>query len=312
MHWHRNLNKNESITVCRRIALGLTALLFWVGCPQKDPQDLFRFGVDQSLAELKLGEYLKVAFETHEKKRVRLVYGSSSDLAQAALAGELDSLLLESESSIASFEAEGIPIRVAPFAHEEFIFIGPFKDYVGRYREGSGHEVLAAIARTNFRYLRARKGSAERTRHEELFKATRDRVEPTSFMESPLSGLELVNAALDDQSFALVKRSSLLLARSQGRVVHRIYKAGDSELVLRLVAVEVHPAKTKRPRRPELFDFLMGTEGQKLIEDFGREQFGVPVFVRGAPEEGKGAEVPLPKDWERPPAPVLLGGAKLE
>lgn len=281
------------------------------GCPQKDPEDLFRFGVDQSLAELRLGEYLKVAFETRGKARVRMTYGSSPDLQRAALAGELDVLLIVSESSIQDFEREGIPIRRGTFAHEELIFVGPFKDYVGRYREGTGHQVLAAIARTNHRYLKAKPGSAERIRHDELFRRTQDRAEPGAYFESRRSGLEFVREVLESEVFALVKRSSLLLARREGREVHRVYKASDAELVLRLVAVEVHPGKTRRARRPELFDFLMGEEGQKLIEAFGQERFGVPVFVSGSPEEGQGAKVPLPKDWERPPAPVLRGAAGL-
>lgn len=288
--------------------LAFTASLA-LGCPQKDPADLYRFGVDQSLAELKLGEQLKVAFESAAKKRVRLVYAPSPELAQAALAGELDVALVVSESSIDAFEREGIPIRLATYAHEEMLFIGPFKDLVGRYREGRGHQVLSAISRTNHRYTKAKEGSAERVRHDELFAKTRDRSEPGAFFETNTSGLDLVISALEDQSFALVKRSSLLLARAAGRVVHRIYKAGDPDLVLRLVAVEVHPAKAKRDRRPELYDFLMGEEGQKLAAAFGRERFGVPVFVPGAPEEGQGAKVPLPGDWERPDAPMLKGGA---
>lgn len=293
--------------------LGWVAVFgIWVsGCPQKDPEDTFRFGVDRSLAELELGEQLKVAFESNARRRARLIYAPSQELATKALSGALDVVLVVSESSIDVFQREGIPIRLATFAHEELIFIGPFRDHVGRYRAGRGHQVLSAIARTNYRYLKAVEGSAERVRHDELFRRTKDRSEPGAFFETEHSGVELVHAALDAETFALVKRSSLLLASRAGRVVHRVYKAGDPELVLRLVAVEVHPAKTGRPRRPTFYDFLMGDAGQKLIGAYGRERFGVPVFVPGAPEEGAGARVPLPDDWRRPAAPLLRGGASL-
>jgi hypothetical protein len=70
-----------------------------------------------------------------------------------------------------------------------------------------------------------------------------------------------------------------------------------------MVVVEVHPAKTKRGPRPELFDFITSEKGQKIVESFGAERFGNAVYGAGEPEEGQGATVPALEAAKPPPAP---------
>lgn len=251
-----------------------------------------RVGVDRGLEPLGLARFLIAAFEDSSKQRVDLRYGGVDELLEWANAGALDAVLMVSEDALAALEKEGLPIRAETYAHEELVLIGPFEDVLGRYSKASGAKLIQNVARSNFRYLMAKKGSVERARHDRLFRMTGDRVEPGSFFETNLDGLELVERALDDQALALVKRSSLLRAIRTGRKPHRIYKEADPALVLRLVLAEIHPGKTGRPRQRRFFDYVMGEEGQKAVAAFGQDRFGYPLFAPGAPPEGRGAGVP--------------------
>ena len=73
-----------------------------------------------------------------------------------------------------------------------------------------------------------------------------------------------------------------------------------------MVIVEVHPAKSKTKRQPELFEFVMSKEGRSLVESFGESRFGYPVFGAGEPPEGQGAGVPKLEEkkdlFQKPPA----------
>lgn len=286
-----------------RVVLALSCLGFALaGCPKSEPP--VRVGVDESLEPLGLAQFLRAAYEEQSKERLELVHLDTNALAKAALEGELDYALVLSEEGRAKLEEEGIPVRAKVFAHEELIYIGPFENHLGDHIEAAtAVGIMQAMARANYRYLRGRPGSVERARHDLLFKKSKDRMEPGAFFETKLEGAALVKKAVETNSFALVRRSALLSAAKDGVRPHRIYREGDVELVLRLALVEVHPGKTKRPRRPGFFDFLTGPEGTKVIERFGAERFGYPVYGIGEPPAGEGAGVP--KLETRPDAPSL-------
>ena len=239
-----------------------------------------------------LVRFLAAGFEDETKIRVKIRYGGTDELLAWANAGDLDVVFVTSEDSLTALEAEGLPLRAQTYAHEELVLIGPFQDYLGRHAKASGAKLLQNVARSNYRYLRAKEGSVERARHERLFRQGGDRIQPGSFFESKLAGEALVRSAIDTQAFALVKRSSLLAVIRSGVKPHRVYKESDPGLVLRLVLAEIHPGKTRRAVRPEFFDYVMGTAGQEAIASFGRERFGYPLFGPGAPPAGEGAGVP--------------------
>ncbi len=262
------------------------------------------------MKELGLGEYLVASYQEQEKRRARLIYSSVEDLQKQAFAGELDVLIVVSEDTLDRIDQQGIAQRVQTLAHEGLIYIGPYRDYLGKHGAGSGVKLQQAIARSNHRYLKAAEGSAERARHDRFFKLTGDAFEPGSFFNTELEGVELAKSAIESGAFSLVRRSSLLLAAKDKVLPHRIFRAGEEDLVLRLVAIEVHEAKTKRPPRPELFDFFISDAGKALFSSFGRTRFGVPVYTGGAPKAGEGAAVPLPKTRPAPTEPQhgMLGG----
>ncbi len=270
--------------------------LLWVapfssGCQQSGPPPI-RLGVDRGLEPLGLARFLVTGFEAEHGTEVRIRYGGADELQAWATAGELDVVLMVSEDAMTALEAEGLPIRAGTYAHEELVLIGPAKDALGRYGQASGPDLLRNIARANHRYLKAKRGSVERARHDRLFRMSKDRAQPGAFFDSDVDGVAFVERAIDSQAFAFVKRSSLLQAIRAGRKPHRIYRERDPGLVVRLMVAEIHPAKAQRPTRPELFDYVMGEAGRKAIESFGADRFGYPLFGPGAPPPGEGAGVP--------------------
>lgn len=277
------------------------SLFFVAGCPQ-DEKDTIRFGVDKSLQELALGEFIQASYEEATKQRTELVYADTDALFELANEGKVDTAFVISERALERLQTAGIPIRAETYAHEELMMIGPYEDRLGNHAQSTGALFLQNVGRLNYRYLKAKPGSVERARHTKLFVEGGDAAEPGAWFETPYEGAELARQAIERNAFALVKRSSLLIAATEGKLPHRIYKQSDPALVLRMVVVEVHPSRTKRPRHTGLFDFITSEAGQKIVEKFGVQRFGIQVYVAGAPEEGMGAVIPEPK-VAPPPAP---------
>jgi ABC-type tungstate transport system permease subunit len=182
-------------------------------------------------------------------------------------------------------------MRLETYAHEEFVLIGPFESPLGEHGNGNAVVLMQDVARANYKTFDAKVGSLEYDKAQELFIESGDR-KRGGLIATELEGTAFVKQAVESRAVALVNRSSVLQAASQGSFPHRIYREGDPDLVLRIAIVEVHPAKTRRTRKPELFDWLMGEKGKALVENFGERQFGYPVFGVGEPEEGHGARVP--------------------
>jgi ABC-type tungstate transport system permease subunit len=277
----------------RWTAIGLAAAVAGgLGCPDRGSEGRARIGADRSLEAVGLPGFLQAAFEERTKGRVDLHYLDAEALETALARGELDAAFVVSDATRSRLEAEGLLARDVVYAHEELVLVGPPDDPLGRHGQASGADLLRNVARTQVRYLKGRRGSVERAAHEALFQQTGDRAEPGSFFDTPHEGRALVDAVREARAFGLVKRSSLMGAALEDRFPHRVYREGDPGLVLRLAIVEVHPARTRRAARPAFVDFVVGPEGGAVVERFGRERFGVPVYGRGAPPEGEGARIP--------------------
>ncbi|MEQ8275519.1 MAG: hypothetical protein RMA76_33255 [Deltaproteobacteria bacterium] len=278
----------------------LSSMLVLMGCPQ-DEEDTIRFGVDATLKELGLGEFIQASYEESSKQRTELIYADTDKLFELASAGKVDTAFVISERALERLDKAGIPIRAETYAHEELMVIGPYDDRLGKHGKASGAAFLENVSRLNYRYLKGKRGSVEHARHTKLFIEGGDAAEPGAWFDTDFEGLALARAAIQKNAFAMVKRSSLLLAAAEGKLPHRIYKAGDPALVLRMVIVEVHPSRTKRPRHPGLYDFITSEEGQKIVASFGVKRFGTAVYAPGAPDPGVGADVP---ELQAAPAPA--------
>lgn len=281
----------------RSILLVMSFLL--AACPQNE-EETIRFGVDASLEELGLGEFIQASFEEETKQRTKLIYADTDELLALAEAGKVDTAFVISEDTLERLEKAGVPIRAQTYAHEELVMIGPYVDRLGHHGKTKGAAFLQNVSRLNYRYLKGKPGSVELARHKKLYRESGDAAEPGAWTGTSFEGTALVRAAIEANAFSLVKRSSLLVAATEGKLPHRVYKHGDPAFVLRMVVVEVHPGKTRRDRHPELFDFITSKKGQAIVERFGVERFGTPVYRAGAPEEGLGADM---TDLRVAPAP---------
>ncbi|MBX2812180.1 MAG: substrate-binding domain-containing protein [Myxococcales bacterium] len=273
-------------------------MLLMGACPTPE-RDTIRFGLDPAFDEAGLGPWLKALYEEHSGERIKLVPMPAERLVTAVEAGELDEVLVASELSMNALKAKGLLVEVEPMAHEEFVVIGPHKNVLGSHAGSRGVTMYRDIARSNYRLLEPHPDSLEGGMHEWLFRQTRDRIKPGIWFASKLSGQQLVRAAIQGNTFALVRRSSLLLTSREGHIPHRIWADADPELVLVFTAGRIHPQRTKgdQERAARFHKWLVGPEAKKALTTFGEDRVGHPFFGAGAPLEGQGATFAPLRPW---------------
>lgn len=249
-------------------------------------------GADDTFATNGFAHYLQAAFEEKTKQRTKLVLGDSLTVQKMAERGVVDVVLLGSDGAIERLKADGVAVRVEPVAHEEFVFIGPVEDQFRAHGSSDPVEFLKNVTRSNYVYMIAADGTPENDRHKSLERRTGDRPGAGNHRQSRKAGVELVKEIVGKKAFGLVKRSAVVLAATDGVKPNRVYQDGRADLVLGMFAAEVHPGKTKRQRNSAFVDFLLGEDGRKIVEKFGSERFGLPLFGAGLPPAGEGAKVP--------------------
>ncbi len=269
-------------------AFALAVPLVLAGCPTSSA-DKLRVGIDTGLEEMGLGAWLEAAFEGAGGVRPEVRYLPPQQLEAEVRAGRLDEVLGASTETRRALEKEGLFVAAADVAHEELLLIGPFEDHLGKYADTRGAELLRNVARTNHRYLEPAPDTLEGVRHRQLFLATGDIAKPGAWFSTGLSGVELVKAAVDGNSFALVRRSSVLFAAREGVRPHRIWSEQDPALVVQIWAAVAHPELSGRPRRPGFFDWLNSEVGREAVATFGKDRLGHPLLAEGAPPPGQGA-----------------------
>ena len=280
-----------------RVLIG--ALFFMTTACPSSGKDAVRLGIDPALSEVGLGAWLKAVYEQKTDGRVRLVEIPANGLLAAVEKGELDEVVVVSPKTLQALQSQGLLADTVPVAHEEFLVVGPEKNLLGRHAHSKGSELLRNISRSNFKTLEPDPASLEGARHRELFQKSGDRLKPGSWFETQLSGVELVEASVKRNAYAIVRRSSMLIAARRGSVPARIWSERDPELTLVLHLGQVHPARAQgASEQAEAFHaWLKGPEGKVVWTTIGVNQVGHPFFASGPPSPGEGASFEPLETW---------------
>ena len=109
-----------------------------------------------------------------------------------------------------------------------------------------------------------------------------------------MSGTAFVKEVVRRNAFGLVRRSSLVLAASDGIKPHRVYQQGEPDLVLPVRILFAHPARAKQGHARLIQEYVMNGRWRSILEKLGASRVGLPFYSLGMPETGAGAKAPAP------------------
>jgi tungstate transport system substrate-binding protein len=211
-----------------------------------------------------------------------IAVGTGQALALAAK-GEADVVLVHAPDAEEKFMQEGHGARRRPFAHNDFVIVGPPADPAKVKATRTAVEALAAIASSRSTFVSRGDDSGTHKKEKALWKSAA--LEPARpwYVESGSGQAQTLQIASQRRAYTLSDRGTFLFLK--GKVELAVVGEGDPALLNKYSVIELdakkHPNINARGGTA-LADFLLSPDVQKLLSTFGVEKYGQPLFVPDA------------------------------
>lgn len=212
--------------------------------------------------------------------RIRVVAVGSGQALRMGERGDADVVLVHSPAAESAFVAQGLGVRRREVASNYFTIVGPPDDPAGIRNAPTIGEALARIAQAQSVFVSRGDSSGTHVRELALWRAANGRPLWRRYLETGQGQAATLLVADERRGYALTDRSSY------GSLRHRlaIVPLRDREPALRNVYSVIELNASRRPRinaagGTAFADFLVGDEAQRLLQTYGTERFGEPLFL---------------------------------
>lgn len=219
-------------------------------------------------------------FERRTGYRARVVAVGSGQSLRMGQRGDADVLIAHAPEAEAAFMRNGFGTRRLVVASNHFTIVGPASDPAGVRRAASASDALRRIAQTGQPFVSRGDSSGTHYRELALWRAAGGRLGWLRYVESGQGMAATLLIADERRAYTLSDRATfgalgqrLALVPLRGR---------DAELLNVYHVIEVNPRGRSRVNAAgarAFADWLTSPAVQDVLEAFGRERFGEPLFV---------------------------------
>lgn len=227
---------------------------------------------------------LESAFEKDTGIRVRHVGAGTGAALDIARQGSVDLVLVHAKALEEKFVADGYGTERVPLMYNDFVIVGPAADPAGIKGTKSALEAMKALAAKAAPFVSRGDNSGTHVAEKDLWAKTG--LKPSgAWYQVFAKGAEGNMATLvytDAQNaYTVIDRASYLGAKEKIKL--QVLVEGDEVLLNHISLIPVNPAKFPKARVQDAAAFTAwltaADKGQKLIEGFGKEKFGQPLFI---------------------------------
>jgi tungstate transport system substrate-binding protein len=263
--------------------LSLTAL-FLASCNSASEQNTSLLLVSTtSTQDSGLLDVLLPAFTEKTGYEVQLIAVGSGQALKIGEQGNADVILLHSPAAEKEFVAKGLGIDRRLVMHNDFVLVGPPSD-PARVRDESPVAALTKIFASRATFVSRGDDSGTHVKELALWKAAG--LDPSGedwYLETGQGQGATLSITFEKGGYALTDRGTFLAYRSN--VDLEILVEGDPFLLNVYHVIIVNPEKwpsVNLAGAKAFADFITSSEGQKIIDEFGVEKFGEPLFFPDA------------------------------
>jgi tungstate transport system substrate-binding protein len=230
-------------------------------------------------------DVLLPAFSEKTGYNVQLVAVGSGQALKLGEQGNADVILLHSPDAEKEFVANGFGIDRRLVMHNDFVIVGPVSDPAHIQGE-TPVEALKKIFASHAIFVS--RGDESGTNVKELALWEKANLDPHGhdwYLETGQGQGATLSIASEKGGYALTDRGTFLAYKSN--VDLEILVEGDPFLLNVYHVITVNPEKFPNVNlkgAKAFADFITSSEGQKLIEEFGVDKYGQPLFF---PDAGK-------------------------
>jgi tungstate transport system substrate-binding protein len=227
-------------------------------------------------------------FEKDSGYSVKTVSVGTGQALALAAKGDADVALVHAPGLEKKYVADGKLLNRRLVMYNDFVLIGPKEDPAKVRQINNAVSALRAIEQTKASFVSRGDNSGTHALEKSLWKSAG--VDPMGpwYIEAGQSMGATLGIANERNAYTITDRGTLLALRK--RVSLPILIEGDKALLNIYSVLEVNPANGPRINSAggkAFADFIVSQKAQKVIQSFGVEKFGQPLFI---PVAGKKEE----------------------
>ena len=274
----------RSLWVSALISLSIPALVVACGPGAEGDRDVI-LATTTSTQDSGLLDALVPVFEGRTGQRVKTIAVGTGEALAMGSRGDADVVLAHAPSLERESVARGFTVNRRRVMHNDFVIVGPASDPAGVHGGRRATDALARIAAAGAAFASRGDRSGTCFREQQLWQDAG--VEPSGawyFETGQGMGGTLLVASVRD-AYTLSDRGTHLALEGRSELV--VHVEGDASLLNVYSVMEVNPERfpdVNHAGARAFADFLLSQEARAIIEDFGVERFGEPLFFLEASE----------------------------
>jgi len=232
---------------------------------------------------------LEDQFEKETGIRVRHVGAGTGAALKIAEKGNIDLVMAHAKSLEEKFIAEGYGTERIPLMYNDFVILGPVSDPAGIKGMKSGAEALKTIAEKQALFIT--RGDKSGTHVAEMGIWAKEEVKPAgswyvTYEKGTEGNVPTTRFADSKEAYVFMDRATYLALRKEIKLV--ILVENDEALLNYISIIPINPKKFSRVNHADTMTFVKWltdpTKGQKIIAEFGKDQYGAPLFFANSKE----------------------------
>lgn len=284
----RAKNRSAWLSTAWRVLIACMPSLLGCSCGSGQSETLV-LATTTSTRDTGLLDVLLPAFTEKTGIKVKAVAVGSGQALELGRRGDADVLLSHAPAAEEQFTAEGYGEVRRPLMYNDFVVVGPESDPAKAKGAASVREVFQRVARSKSPFVSRGDQSGTHMKEGQLWEMSAVKPEGDWYIEAGAGMAEALRMANQKRAYTLSDRATFLSQRNllELTVAHE----GDRSLRNHYCVIVVSPRRNPNVRHDaagKLADFLLSSEGRKIIAGFGFSQYGQQLFFpEHAPDPGK-------------------------
>lgn len=221
-------------------------------------------------------------YERATGDKVKVIAVGSGAAMQMGERGDADVLLVHSPKAEETFMAAGNGESRKRVMYNDFVIVGTPEDRAGIKGGRDAAAAMAAIARTESSFISRGDNSGTHAAEKDLWAAAGLKVPAgASWYTETGQGMEAtLTITAERRGYTLTDRATWLATADPKRLP--LLVEGDAKLFNVYHVIVVSPARHDRVHvqaARRFSDFLLASSTQKAIAEFGKDRFGVSLFI---------------------------------
>jgi tungstate transport system substrate-binding protein len=264
------------------LVLGLLALLAAAPAPADEPRPVI-LATTTSVQDTGLLDVVLPIFTKKTGIKVKPVAVGTGEALALAARGEADVVLVHAPEAEEKFIAEGHGTRRRPFAHNDFVLLGPPADPAKVKGQARAADAMALIARAGATFVSRGDDSGTHKKEKALWRAAGVTPEGAWYVQAGTGQAGTLQIAAQRRGYVLSDRGTYLFLKA--KLDLPVLVEGDAALLNKYSVIDIdakkHPEVNAKGGQA-LADFFVGPEVQGILKTFGVEKYGQPLFIPDA------------------------------